>query len=91
MNKLFFNRVSFVWLLLVGATALSWQIGHGFGIGDLRMAGVAIIVIAFIKVRFVILDFMEIRNAPLFMRATAEGWLITICTILVVLQMQTPH
>ena len=91
MTKLIANRVSLIWLLLVAATALSWEIGHGVGITDMRLAGSAIVVIAFIKVRFVILDFMEIRTAPLFMRATAEGWLVTVCTILVVLQLRAPY
>jgi Prokaryotic Cytochrome C oxidase subunit IV len=91
MNKLFFNRVSLIWLLLVAATALSWEIGHGFGIKEARIAGAVIIVIAFIKVRFVILDFMEIRTAPFFMRATAECWLVTICTVLIVLQLRTVY
>ncbi len=85
MAALLLTRTTLVWLLLVGATALSWAMGHGAGFADSRYAGVAIIVVALIKVRFVILEFMEIRTAPLFMRLTAEIWLLVIGTVLITL------
>jgi len=45
----------------------------------------AILVIAFIKIRYVILDFMEIRRAPLPMRIAAEIWVVAVCTATVLL------
>lgn len=80
---LFRNRITLVWFLLVAATALSWEVGHGLAFDDLRYARAAVIVVAFIKVRYVILDFMEIRHAPLAVRAVAEIWAITVCAALV--------
>ncbi len=66
MLALLRREVTFVWLVLILATALSWQFGHGFGFGDrYTYATVTIVIIAFIKVRFVFLDFMELRHAPL--------------------------
>lgn len=88
MAVLLRTRITLIWLLLVAATALSWEMGHGGGFDDVRHAGVAIIVVAFVKVRFVILDFMEIRNAPQFMRIICETWVVGICTMLVVLYWQ---
>ena len=85
MNYLLFSRVTLVWLLLVAATALSWELGHGFGYDDVRYASISIIIVAFIKVRFVILDFMEIRHAPIWMRAVGMTWLVVVCTTLVTL------
>jgi hypothetical protein len=79
------SRITLIWFLLVTATALSWEMGHGVGFHDARYAGVAIIVIAFIKVRFVLLDFMELRHAPLFMRLIAETWVVVIGTTLITL------
>ena len=73
------RRITAVWLLLVVATAASWELGHGFGFDEVRVASAAILVIAFIKVRYVILDFMEIRHAPWAMRLVGEGWLIAVC------------
>jgi hypothetical protein len=85
MQALLQTRVTLVWLLLVGATVLSWEMGHGAGFHELRYASVAIIIVAFIKVRFVIMEFMEIRTAPLFMRVIAQVWLVAICATLITL------
>ena len=89
MSHLFRSRITVIWLLLVAATAVSWEMGHGAGFSSVRYASVSIIVIAFIKVRFVIMDFMEIRGAPLFMRIVGELWTVTICTVLVTLYLRS--
>jgi hypothetical protein len=85
MQPLLRSRITWVWCGLAAATALSWEMGHGYGFQDPRQAGVAILVVAFLKVRFVILDFMEIRHAPRAMRVIAEVWVVSLCTALVVL------
>jgi hypothetical protein len=85
MQWLLRSRTTFIWLLLILATALSWGVGHGFASPGLRVAGTLIIVVAFVKVRFVLLDFMELRDAPRPMRFAAEGWVIAVCSALVTL------
>jgi hypothetical protein len=85
MRPLLLSRITLVWIVLLAATTVSLLMGHGIGIHDARHAGVAILVIALVKVRFVILDFMEIRRAPTYMRVTAETWVTIICTALVTL------
>jgi hypothetical protein len=87
MIHLFRNRITLVWFILVTATAASWEFGHGFG--NLSHAGFTIIVIAFIKVRYVILDFMEIRHAPIPMRMAGEIWTVVVCIALVVLYLRS--
>lgn len=83
MKALLLSRVTLVWMLLIAATALSWELGHGLGFRDARSAGVAILVISFAKVRFVIREFMEIRDAPLWMRVVGDTWLLLITVVLV--------
>ena len=85
MKHLVRSRITLVWFGLVAATILSWEMGHGIGLTDARQAGAAIIVVAFLKVRFVILDFMEVRHAPLLMRLIAEIWVVVVCAALVTL------
>lgn len=85
MTSLLRSRVTLVWLVLVVATVLSWEMGHGVGLDDLRHIRIAVIGIAFIKVRFVILDFMEIRHAPRFMRVVGESWALLVCLVLIAL------
>ncbi len=79
------RRITRVWLGLLAATAFSWAVGQGFFHGDQRNAGVVILAIAFVKIRFVILDFMELRNAPLGMRLVAEAWVIGVGGTLIAL------
>jgi hypothetical protein len=52
------TRTSAVWLLLTVATVLSWSLGTHHSLA------IAILVIAFVKIRFVGLYFMELRGAP---------------------------
>lgn len=69
------HRTSLIWLALVAATWLSWELGHGLIFGDAyRHASVAVVLIAFIKARFVFLDFMELRRAPRGLRLAFEAW-----------------
>lgn len=83
MRALLLSRVSSVWLLLVASTLLSWQLGHGYGFDTGRQAGAAILAITFIKVRYVMLDFMELRHAPPWMRRAAEVWALGIAALLI--------
>ena len=39
-------------------------------------------VIAFVKGRLVILDFMELRDAPMMWRVLLEGWLIVVASLI---------
>jgi hypothetical protein len=84
MTDLLRSRITLVWVILVGATMLSWEMGHG-AFDDLRYARVAVIVVGFIKVRYVILDFMEIRHAPWFIRLVGESWVVVVCVVLIAL------
>jgi len=47
-------------------------------------------VVSFVKVRFVMHEFMELRHAPLFMRLLADGWIIAITAILIGLYLRAP-
>jgi hypothetical protein len=71
-------------LALLAATLISLGFGHA-GIIAPRAAGIVVIVIAFLKIRYVILDFMELRTAPLAIRVAAEAWCIVVCSTLVLL------
>ncbi len=79
------RRITWVWLGLLAATALSWEFGHGSLPGDPRNAGVMVLAIAFLKIRFVIQDFMELRHAPLGMRVAGEAWVIGVGGTLIAL------
>lgn len=83
MKDLLLNRITAVWAMLVIATLVSWELGHGVGFKTATAAGIAILVVTFVKARFVILDFMEIRGAPRWMRLVGESWIVLGCTLLI--------
>lgn len=74
------NRAGFSWLLLVAATILSWAVGAEHGTGS--MVAVVVLAIAAVKVRLVGLDFMELRHAPLPLRAVFEGYCLAVWAVL---------
>lgn len=84
MASLFANRVTLVWALLVAASLLSWE-SMAIAGDDARIARAAILVIAFVKVRMVGLEFMELRHAPLPLRIGFEAWGAIVCGALLVL------
>ena len=78
------TRITVIWVGLIVATGLSYQFGHGLGFGEqYQYATAAILIISFVKIRFVFLDFMELRTAPLPLRLAFEVWAVSICLILI--------
>ena len=88
MNWVLQNRVARTWSLLVGATSCSFAVFEATGGQErnLPIAGGLVIAIAFIKVRLIGLDFMELRTCPIWMRIAFELWVITIFSVLVIMQ-----
>jgi Prokaryotic Cytochrome C oxidase subunit IV len=78
------GRLTIVWLFLMMATAVSWLIGHG-SVDDHRLASVGVIALAFVKVRYIGLDFMELRFAPRALRIAFEGWVLAVGGVLILM------
>lgn len=71
-----------VWIFLVAATVVSWALGtdHGF-VDNQTAASITILVVAFVKVRFVGLYFMELKDAPIPLRLMLEAWCLVVCAL----------
>ena len=74
------NSAHRAWLVLMISTGITWYLGEVGAAGT--GAIVAMLVIAFVKGRLVILDFMELREAPLMWRVLLEGWLIVVSSLI---------
>jgi hypothetical protein len=74
-----------IWALLMAATCLSAFLGSEDGASPAasRSGSVAILAIAFLKVRLVGLHFMELRQAPSALRLLFEGYVAVVCTLVV--------
>ena len=75
MSTLIRSQATAVWALLMAATIVSYVLGedHALGLSH-EAASVTIIVIAVIKVRFVVRHFMEMKHAPLPLKLAFEAW-----------------
>jgi hypothetical protein len=76
MSAFFRNPANRDWLVLLIATGATWWLGEVGAAGT--GAILAMLAIAFIKGRLVILDFMELRGAPLMWRLLLEGWIVVV-------------
>lgn len=81
------SRVTLVWIVLIAATALSWMLGtdHGISSDDQSVASVVILLVAFVKIRFIGLWFMELREAPWILRGLFEAYCLIVGTMTIVL------
>ena len=74
------NRAALSWLILIAATLVSFAVGAEHGAGSAIV--VVVLGIAAIKVRLVGLDFMELRRAPIPLRALFEGYCVLLWAVL---------
>jgi caa(3)-type oxidase subunit IV len=70
-----------VWLILLGATVLTAVLGLEQA-GASRAVGLALLAVAFVKLRLVGLYFMELRTAPLPLRLLFEGYVAGVFIVL---------
>ena len=67
------NKLFVVWLALMGLTLASWAlVSHGNMAP--QIAGAVLIGVAFVKVRLIIVHYMESAHALRFIRITFEAW-----------------
>ena len=88
MRTLVRTRATLVWLVLTLLTALSWYLAEDYGVHHalaVRWVTAALFMVAFVKVRLVIMHFMEINDAPIALRAVFEAWVLVVCGVLIAL------
>lgn len=67
-------------MILLLATAVTIWLGEHGAAGT--AAVFAMLCLAFIKGRLIVLDFMELRHAPLLWRVLLEGWLLLVSSLI---------
>ncbi|TVT48668.1 MAG: hypothetical protein FHP94_09165 [Denitromonas halophila] len=88
--RVFGHPATVAWLLLVIATGVGWALGHsvranGSVAGSVAMVGV--ITTAFVKVWIVGFQFMELRDAPWWLRRGFDAWVLVVGSVLVVISL----
>jgi heme/copper-type cytochrome/quinol oxidase subunit 4 len=83
------ERVTMVWLgLLVLTCVTTWVLSKD--LFSPAVAVVGIFLIAALKVRYVMLDFMELRHAPLPVRVAFEAWPAVVAVMILGFWFATP-
>jgi len=83
------ERVTMVWLGLMVATCVTtWVLSKDLFSPAVAMVG--IFLIAAVKVRYVMLDFMELRHAPLPVRVAFEAWIVVVAAMILGFWFATP-
>jgi heme/copper-type cytochrome/quinol oxidase subunit 4 len=77
------TRSTPVWFLLIAATLLSFWLGTDHGLSSAEARSIVIFVVSFVKIRFVGLYFMELREAPIVLRSIFEGYCLVVCVGLI--------
>jgi len=77
------NRLTFVWLFLSIITVISWWTARGANSyqANAWVTGV-VLLIALIKTRFVIRNYMEVRFAPSWLQLTCDAWLLCLFAVI---------
>ena len=87
MAALLMQRSSAILLLLLLATGAALWFGAGEKVADANNfkspSWAILLVIAFFKARLILMEFMEVREAPSWLRRSAEAWVILTCAVLV--------
>ncbi|WIM86056.1 cytochrome C oxidase subunit IV family protein [Candidatus Mycobacterium wuenschmannii] len=84
MTALIRNRLTMVWALLTCVTVVSWLMARDGGAAHQLNATVTVVVllIAAVKAQLVVSQFMEVRSAPRWLKATTSGWVLALFALL---------
>ena len=80
MTALIRNPLTIVWALLTAVTVVSWLVSRDGGAAHQLNSAVTTVVllIAPVKAQLVIWHFMEVRRAPLWLKAVTSGWVVVV-------------
>lgn len=88
MKSLLWTKETVAWLVLAGLTGISWFTGNEYAIVSVesyKYITMGLLVLAFFKIRLVVMYFMEIGNAPIPLKAIFEVWIAGVCAVMIIL------
>ena len=86
MVELINTKITYVWCTLVVLTGVSWGLGDDYEAAtqvEYQWLTIALLLLAFFKVRLVVMHFMEVGTAPIPLRAIFEVWVVVVCAAIV--------
>jgi len=89
VRELVYQRATVIYAVLVLITGISFWLTVGHGGASLHQTGpvvwTLVIFLAFLKVRWVLLDFMELRSGPTKPRLLFEVWVTGVAASLILI------
>jgi len=89
VRELINQRATYVFAALILVTSLAFwlTVGHGAaGLNEARsVIWAEVILLAYVKVRWILLDFMELRSAPIRLRFLFESFAVTLAAGLILI------
>jgi Prokaryotic Cytochrome C oxidase subunit IV len=86
MSAIVNTKETYIWIFLALLTLVSWLLGDSY-VADSRQVSIyltsGLILLAFFKIRLVIMYFMEIANAPLPLRVLFEVWVVAVPVVII--------
>lgn len=77
-----FRPTTYAWIVLCAITILSWWLAPGHSGNDSAVPSVpitvAVVGLGVIKSRLIIRCFMEVHNAPRWLKLTTDAWLVAL-------------
>jgi hypothetical protein len=80
MKRFLKNRANIIWLILVAATALTFELGEHGATGSVALA--ILLGLTWLKGYLIISDFMELRHAQRLWQILIGGWLCLIIAVI---------
>jgi hypothetical protein len=85
------KRLAIVLLALSAVTVLSWWLAGDAALQSNATITFAVLVIAALKVRIIVMEFMEARHAPALLRRFTDAWLVLLVSVLLVIYLIGLH
>ena len=80
MKPILRDQSTYVWAGLSAITVLSWWLArtahHGGHFVASTPVTIGVLAIGFVKARFILRSFMEVRTAPMWLRRFCDVWLV---------------
>jgi Prokaryotic Cytochrome C oxidase subunit IV len=85
MQSYFHNRLIYIWLFLSIITVFAWWMGSGHGANSYHAnaaVSAVVVLLALVKTRLVIRNYMEVRLAPAWLQLTCDAWLLYLLVLI---------
>ena len=86
MKSLVVTKETLVWFVLTLLTCVSWLLADGYQhetVDHYKYFTIGLLLLAFFKVRLVVMHFMEVGRSPIALKGIFELWLVVVPVVII--------